>query len=100
MKEVLVPIDRAGRIVLPKSVRLELAIQPGDLFKVSVQGLSVTLTPKLEKTGFVRKGKALVFTTADDTVLTTETINEVLAGTRDEREAGMLKPALVKGRRK
>ena len=60
-EDTLVPIDQAGRIVLPKNVRQELAIKPGDVFKVAIAGAAVTLTPSREKAGLVRKGKALVF---------------------------------------
>lgn len=85
MKEMTVPIDRAGRIVLPRDVRQELAIKPGDTFKVSIQGSSVTLTPNKEATGFVRKGRALVFSTVGDQTLNKEEVNSILKDSRDER---------------
>ena len=81
---VLVPIDKAGRIVLPKDVRQELAIKPGDVLRVGVHGLAVTLTPSKETTGFVRRGKALVFSTAGDEVLTVETVQNLLEREREE----------------
>ncbi len=85
MKELTVPIDGAGRIVLPKGVREELAIKPGDTLKVAVQGSSVTLTPSRETTGLVRKGKALVFSTIGDESLTVEAVNGVLGEAPEER---------------
>jgi AbrB family looped-hinge helix DNA binding protein len=78
MKETLIPIDQAGRIVLPKDVRQELAIQAGDTFKVSIQGTAVTLTPHKQSAGFVRRGKALVFSTSGDEVLSQDMANAVL----------------------
>jgi len=87
MKDKLVPIDQAGRIVLPKNVRDELSIKPGDTFKVSVRGIAVTLTPNAESTGFVRKGKALVFSTVSGKTLTNETVAGLLDAGRHEREA-------------
>jgi AbrB family looped-hinge helix DNA binding protein len=90
---VLVPIDKAGRIVLPKNVRQELAIEPGDVLRVGIQGLAVTLTPSKENTGLVRQGKALVFSTAGDAVLSAGTVQNLLAGEREEaghRAAGGL----------
>jgi AbrB family looped-hinge helix DNA binding protein len=81
----LVPIDQAGRVVLPKSVREDLAIQPGDVLKIVVQGKSVTLTPEKQCGNFVRKGRAFVFTTAGDETLSAETVNELLAGEREEQ---------------
>ncbi len=86
MKHDMVPIDQAGRIVLPKGVRQELAIKPGDNFKVSIEGLAVMLTPNKESTGFVRKGKALVFSTAGDETLNEETVQEILEAGRAERD--------------
>jgi AbrB family looped-hinge helix DNA binding protein len=87
MKDTLVPIDQAGRIVFPKHVRQELAIKPGDTFKVSIQGVAVTLTPNKESTGFVRKGKALVFSTTGEETLSEDTIKEILDSGRAERDA-------------
>jgi AbrB family looped-hinge helix DNA binding protein len=86
MKTTSVPIDQAGRIVLPKSVRQELSIKAGDTLKVSIHGLSITLTPSKETTGFVRKGKALVFATAGNESLSQEEANRNLEETRGERD--------------
>jgi AbrB family looped-hinge helix DNA binding protein len=87
MKHNVVPIDQAGRIVLPKSVRQELAIKPGDTFKVSIDGVAVTLTPNKERTGFVRKAKALVFSTAGNETLSEETVHEILESGRAEHDS-------------
>lgn len=99
MKDVLIPMDQAGRIVLPKAVRQELAIKPGDVLRVSIRGLAVTLTPSKEITGLVRKGKALVFSTAGEAVLSARAVEELLEGERDEhrsRVAGSLAGAKPK----
>jgi AbrB family looped-hinge helix DNA binding protein len=85
MKDVLVPIDKAGRIVLPKAVRQELAIKPGDVLQVAIQGLAVTLTPNQEKAGLVRQGKALVFSVPSDDHLAAETVENLLQAEREER---------------
>lgn len=86
MKQVMVPIDKAGRIVLPKDIRQELALNTGDLLKVSVEGDGVTLQPQKVKGGLIRKGSGLVFTTGSDARLTRETVNEILQQVREERE--------------
>ena len=88
MKESTVPIDKAGRVVLPKDVRDELAIKPGDLLKVTIHGSSVTLTPSTEAFGLVRKGQALVFSSRGDETLTAEAVNTTLEKTRDKRAYG------------
>jgi AbrB family looped-hinge helix DNA binding protein len=77
MKDVLVPIDKAGRVVLPKDVREELSIQPGDLLKVTVRGNEVTLSPNREACGFTKRGKALVFSTGEADLLDNETVENV-----------------------
>src|SRR4051812_24484970 len=41
-----VMLDRAGRIVLPKTLRDELHLAPGDTLDVTVQGDAVTLRPR------------------------------------------------------
>src|SRR5437867_8161846 len=83
MKDVMIPIDQAGRVVLPKNVREELAIKPGDVLKVSIHGTAVTLTPIKETPGFVRKGKALVFSTMGDKALDVESVNELVQNARE-----------------
>jgi len=84
MKKALVPIDKAGRVVLPKDLRQELAIKPGDLLKISVRGNEVTLRLARETSGFVRRGRALVFSSGEGAnLLDNEIVDSILA---DERE--------------
>lgn len=85
MKQVMVPIDQAGRIVLPKGVRRELGLKSGDTFTVTVQGETVTLIPNRAGGSFVRKGKALVFVAPGDGVLTVAKVEEILNSGRAER---------------
>lgn len=98
MKEILIPIDKVGRIVLPKNLREELSIKPGDMFKVSISGSSVTLIPDRESSGFVRKGNALVFCTTGDSTLSNKTVGDTIdAGRGEQSEA--LKDGLTKKKR-
>jgi AbrB family looped-hinge helix DNA binding protein len=92
MKEVLVPIDKAGRVVLPKDLRQELDINAGDLLKISVHGNELTLRPTRETSGFVRRGRALVFTSGRTDLLDNETVDSVLKGERER-----IKPGITKG---
>lgn len=41
-----VTLDNAGRLVLPKAVRDELRLSPGDTLDLTVQGEGVTLRPR------------------------------------------------------
>jgi AbrB family looped-hinge helix DNA binding protein len=92
MKDVLIPIDKAGRVVLPKDVRDELAINPGDLLKISIHGNEVTLRPSREASGFIRRGHALVFSSVGADLLDNQTVEAIRA---DER--GGLLSSLSKG---
>lgn len=85
MNEVTVPIDQAGRVVLPKEVRRELAIKPGEMLKVSVHGASVTLTPDRKARGLVRKGKALVFSVGGGEVLSDQSVGQLVEDMREAR---------------
>ena len=77
MQDVLIFMDHAGRILLPKAVREEFALKPGDVLQIAIHGLAVTLTPERGIPGFVRKGKAVVFSTAGEGVLSAGTVEEV-----------------------
>ena len=62
-----VTLDQAGRVVLPKAVRDELRLSPGDTLDLTVQGEDVTLRPRRAATSLqkergvwvLRTGKAL-----------------------------------------
>jgi AbrB family looped-hinge helix DNA binding protein len=99
MKEVMVPIDQAGRVVLPKDVRRELAIKPGEMLRVSVHGASVTLTPDREARGLVRKGKALVFSVGGGEVLNEDAVGRIIDEVREVRHAESV-PALEERKRR
>jgi AbrB family looped-hinge helix DNA binding protein len=43
--EGTVTIDRAGRVVIPKMIRDELRLEPGDTLALAIEGDSVTLRP-------------------------------------------------------
>jgi AbrB family looped-hinge helix DNA binding protein len=82
MNEISAPIDKAGRVVLPKRVRDELAINPGDQLKISIHGGEVILRPTREASGFIKRGQALVFSSGEDELLTHETVETMIQGER------------------
>ena len=79
MKDMLVPIDKAGRVVLPKHIRDELAIHPGDLLKISIHESEITLQPTGEVPGFIKRGRALVFSSGGNDLLQNETVEAIRA---------------------
>jgi AbrB family looped-hinge helix DNA binding protein len=91
MKNRHIAIDHAGRVVLPKAIREELAIHPGDLLTVSVQGDRLTLRPNREKAGFIKQGKTLVFSTGGTDLLDNDTVENIRLGERDPLTAKIAK---------
>jgi AbrB family looped-hinge helix DNA binding protein len=83
MKRLYVSVDKAGRILLPNKIREELSIQPGDAFTVSIKGKAITLTRYKAVGRFIKKGKALVFSTPHGPSINRETVQEIL-----DREKG------------
>jgi AbrB family looped-hinge helix DNA binding protein len=77
MKRMFISIDKAGRIVLPKEVRKKLVINPGDLLEISVHGDHLTLHPKPAAAGFVKRGRALIFSAATGELLDSETVEAI-----------------------
>ena len=84
-------LDSAGRVVIPKGLREELHLQPGDELDIETTGEQITLrpvreTPPLTKEHGVwvfRIGKPLPASATDDTLRTL----------RDERDQGNLGPS-------
>jgi AbrB family looped-hinge helix DNA binding protein len=99
MKESMVPIDRAGRIVLPQHVGKKLAIKAGDRFQVAVKGGAVTLTPVRRSVGLKWKGKALVFSSDSDQEVDEGVVSRILEQSRHESFSRVL-AALKSSRRR
>lgn len=78
-----VTLDKAGRLVLPKALRDELNLSPGDTLDVSVEGEAVTLRPRRPE-GRLRKKRGIWVLWTDEPV-TTEDTDTVLRRIREER---------------
>lgn len=92
MSDVVIPMDKAGRVVLPKHVREELAIKPGDRLKISINGNAVTLRPTNDQSGFIKRGRALVFSSEGAALLDNEAVETIRAA-----EHGSLLNRMAKG---
>jgi hypothetical protein len=64
---------------------MTFAIEPGDMLKVTIQGNEVMLQPKKDTAGFVRRGKALIFSSDADDLLKREMVEAILAEEREGR---------------
>ena len=77
-------IDKAGRIVIPKSLREELRLEPGDSLEMESAGEAITLRP-LRGTGpLVKEHGVWVFHGGQP--LPAATTDEALQQLREERD--------------
>lgn len=78
-----ITLDRAGRLVLPKALRDELHLSPGDTLDLSSKGDEVTLRPRRAATPLQRERGVWVLRTGKP--LTGAETNEALRNIRDSR---------------
>jgi AbrB family looped-hinge helix DNA binding protein len=77
-------VGKAGRIVLPKLVRDELHLAPGDVLELDSSNERIVLRP-LRAAGTLRKKRGVwVYHTGEP--LSAETVNETLEKVRQERD--------------
>jgi len=85
-------LDRAGRVLIPKSVRDELSLEPGDSIEITTDGDRVTLRP-LRSTSRLRKERGVwVFHSAERlTASETRRVIHEMREKRDSRNSGRLR---------
>ena len=84
MMNVRVTIDKAGRVVIPKPLREELHLEPGDALELECAGEQITLRP-VRGTGPLTKEQGVwVFYTRQP--LPASATDEVLQQLREERD--------------
>ena len=79
-----VTLDRAGRVVLPKTLRDELRLSPGDTLDLTVKGDEVTLRPRRGATPLQKERGVWVFRTGEP--LTANETEETLRNIRAQRQ--------------
>jgi len=84
-----VTLDRTGRVVLPKALRDQLRLSPGDILDLAVKGEEVTLRPQRNSTPLQKKQGIWVFGTGKPMASdeTAEALRNVRAQ-RDRHNAG------------
>jgi AbrB family looped-hinge helix DNA binding protein len=81
-----VTLDKAGRVVIPKTLREELHLEPGDTLALESEGESVTLRP-VRSTAPLRKERGIwVFRTGRK--VPASVTDTVLAESRGQRDRG------------
>ena len=79
-----VTLDRAGRVVLPKTLRDEMHLSPGDTLDLTVKGDEVTLRPRRGVTPLQKERGVWVFRTGKP--LTADETQETLRNIRAQRD--------------
>lgn len=82
---VIIPIDKAGRVVLPKEVRDHFGLQAGNEFEVIEEARRIILQPVEKQPKLVRKGGVLVFEPEEDFSKEGEDIVKKIRQERDQR---------------
>ena len=84
MMAITTTLDKAGRIVIPKSVRDEVNIEPGDSVEISSNGDHVTLRP-VRSAPTLRKERGIwVFDSGE--AMSASLANDVQREIREERD--------------
>lgn len=77
-------LDKAGRIVLPKPLRDELQLAPGDALEVETSGEEITLRPVRGNAPLRKKRGIWVYRTGEP--LSDAVVEEALRQVRRERD--------------
>jgi AbrB family looped-hinge helix DNA binding protein len=77
-------MDKAGRIVLPKQVRDELQLGPGDSLELEASEDHIILRPARGKGRMYKEHGMWVFDSGEP--LSVETVSKTLRRVRDERD--------------
>ncbi len=83
-------IDSAGRIVLPKPLRKELDLGPGDSLELESKGERITLRPLRGSTPLTKEKGVWVFRTGQP--LAASVTDELLQQIREQRDHQNLAP--------
>ena len=81
-------LDKAGRIVIPKSFREALHLNPGDSLELDSSGEEMTLRPVHEKAHLLKERGIWVFRSGQP--LKGSAITEMLDHVREERSRDIL----------
>ena len=76
-----VTIDTAGRIVIPRSIRNELRIEPGDALELQSDDRAITLRPMRSTAPLKKERGVWVFRSGNK--LTVEDVAKVIKNTRE-----------------
>jgi AbrB family looped-hinge helix DNA binding protein len=81
---IITTIDKAGRVVIPKSVRDELHLEPGGAVEIATDGGQVTLRPVRTPSRLRKKQGVWVFDAGEP--MPANLAKDVIREIRDERD--------------
>ena len=81
-------IDKAGRVVIPKPLREQLQLEPGDALEMETVGEQITLRPVRGTGPLTKEHGVWVFRTGQ--ALAASATDEVLRQIREERDVANL----------
>lgn len=81
-------IDKAGRVVIPKSLREELQLEPGDSLEMETIGEEITLRPVRGTGPLTKEHGVWVFHSGQP--LSASATDEMLRQLREERDSTQL----------
>jgi AbrB family looped-hinge helix DNA binding protein len=79
-----ITLDKAGRVVIPKPLRDELNLGPGDALQLEAEGEKITLRPVRGAIPLRKERGIWVYRTGQ--TLSASTTNDVLRKVREERD--------------
>jgi AbrB family looped-hinge helix DNA binding protein len=85
---VRLTIDKAGRVVIPKSLREGLHLEPGDCLEMETTGEQITLRPVRGTSPLMKKDGVWIFRSG--TPLPASATDRLLAQLRSERDEANL----------
>jgi AbrB family looped-hinge helix DNA binding protein len=97
-----VVIDKVGRIVIPKPLRMKLGLSAGDTVMVEADGGELVIRQEAKENGLIRRGKRL-FRPRDPKAgaLDLEDVNRIIDAMRDvQTRRALEEPDLVKAPRR
>jgi AbrB family looped-hinge helix DNA binding protein len=80
-----ITVDSAGRVLIPKPLRKQLHLGPGDTLQLESDGDRITLSPIRQKGRLIKKHGILVFQSGAPVSMSTEDINDFIDQQREKR---------------